>query len=98
MQQPVVQTPAVPTTVVALPETNLPVAGNSGLSGPGLPAFEKGAKIIPVSAGEPITPPQFSGAAYLNNPKPAYPLYARKTGKEGNGPAKCVCQSRREKS
>jgi|SRR5208283_1581004 len=38
-------------------------------------------KSVQVS-GEPIEPPQF-GAAYLNNPKPRYPAFARKMGIQG---------------
>ena len=95
--KPIEQTPAPSTPVVSLPETNLPDGGNAGgiqssqqqghASNKGTfgttgPVFETHAKISPgVSEGS-ITP-LFGGAAYLNNPKPAYPALAKRMGLEG---------------
>jgi len=39
-------------------------------------------KPSPKGSGETVTPPQF-GAAYLNNPKPEYPAFARRMRMEG---------------
>ncbi|HYA31264.1 MAG TPA: energy transducer TonB, partial [Thermodesulfovibrionales bacterium] len=67
VESPSVETPAPFTPVVSLPQTNLP-AGNQAASD--------------VASTGSVTPPQF-GAAYLNNPKPAYPALAKRMGMEG---------------
>lgn len=83
-QKPIVQAPEVP----ALPpiptnmphvEQSVPYNVPSGVTSNG--PFVPGAKSTQGS-GESITPPQF-GAAYLNNPKPAYPAFARRMGIQG---------------
>ena len=78
---PPVETPAS-STPVTLPEASLP-SGNTLSRDAGLPAFATRSSMPPApSTGETLTPPQF-GAAYLNNPRPAYPPLARKMGMEG---------------
>lgn len=95
--KPTAQTPAPSTPVVSLPETNLPDGGNAvgtqstqqqgqtsnrgnlGATGPGL---ESHAKIFPEVPEGSITPSS-GGAAYLSNPKPAYPALAKRMGLEG---------------
>ncbi|MGD0282815.1 MAG: energy transducer TonB [Dissulfurispiraceae bacterium] len=75
------QSPALSTPAVSLSETNLP-ADNKTMSDTGQAGFENHT-IVSVKAAEgPVTPPQF-GAAYLNNPKPEYPAFARRVGMEG---------------
>ncbi len=71
-------------TPVNLPGTNLP-AGSAVSRDAGLPGFQTHASMPPApSMGSAVTatPPRF-GAAYLNNPRPAYPPVARKMGMEG---------------
>lgn len=84
-RKPVAQTPEqtpvqTPVAAVALPATNLP-SGDKGTPY-NAPAVPK----LPVSSargsGDAITPPQF-GAAYLNNPKPEYPPFARRMRIQG---------------
>jgi len=67
VERSLVETPAPSTPVASAPEKSLP-ADNKATSGE-------------ASIGA-VTPPQF-GAAYLNNPKPAYPPLARRMGMEG---------------
>ncbi len=65
---------------VSLPGTNMP-SGNQVLPynvPSGLKSNAKSAQ----GSGESITPPQF-GPAYFNNPKPAYPAFARRMGIQG---------------
>jgi len=81
VERPVVETPALSTPVVSLPETNLPT-GNKETSDTIQPVFETNTKISSQSSTGSVTPPQF-GAAYLNNPKPAYPAVAKRMGMEG---------------
>ena len=81
VERPIVETPALSTLVVSLPETNLP-AGNKATSDTIQPVFETNTKISPQASTGSVTPPQF-GAAYLNNPKPAYPALAKRMGMEG---------------
>jgi len=94
-QTPPPSTPATP--VVSLPETNLPDGGNAvgtrstqqqgqasnkGTFGTTGSVFGTHAKISPgVSEGS--STPSFGGAAYLSNPKPAYPALAKRMGLEG---------------
>ena len=95
--KPIEQTLAPSTPVVSLPETNLLDGGNAvgtqstqqqgqasnkgtlGTTGPG---SESHAKISPGASEGSITP-SFGGAAYLSNPKPAYPALAKRMGLEG---------------
>jgi protein TonB len=95
--KPTGQTPAPSTPVVSLPQTNFPdgsnavgtqsiqqqdQASNKGTFEATEPVFETHAKISPeVSKGSII--PSFGGAAYLSNPKPAYPALAKRMGLEG---------------
>lgn len=81
VERPIVETPALSTPAVSLPETNLP-AGNKATSDTIQPVFETNTKISPQASTGAATPPQF-GAAYLNNPKPAYPALAKRMGMEG---------------
>ena len=71
-------------TPVNLPGAN-PPAGAAVSHDAGMPAFQTHASMSPApSMGSAVTmtPPRF-GAAYLNNPRPAYPPMARKMGMEG---------------
>lgn len=54
-------------------EAPAPAAGQPAAAAPVVPA---------APAAAPVTAPRFD-AAYLNNPRPAYPLAARKLGEEG---------------
>ena len=90
--QPARETPASPAPSVEAPSSTTPVSLPDGAGLPlrnsasrdmGLPVFESRPSAPPASStGSAITPPQF-GAAYLNNPRPAYPPAARKMGMEG---------------
>lgn len=73
------QSPAV-STPVSLPETGLP-AGKKA-SSEAMPDYKTNGKISSGTSNAPVTPPQF-GAAYFNNPKPAYPPLAKRMGMEG---------------
>ena len=65
-----------------LPEAGAP-SGNAASRDAGLPAFEtRGGGPPAPSTGQAVTPPRL-GAAYLNNPPPAYPAAARRMGTEG---------------
>ncbi len=82
--QPVAQAIAsVPTPTVravSLPESAGQVANDNKVSvDTSRPV--KGSSVSTVSPAS-ITPPQF-GVAYLNNPKPVYPAFARRMGMEG---------------
>jgi protein TonB len=77
----IVETPALSAPAVSLPETNLPTS-NKAASDTIQPAFQANTKISPQAFTGAATPPQF-GAAYLNNPKPAYPALAKRMGMEG---------------
>jgi len=94
---PIVPASAPPTSVVSLPETNLPdvgnavgaqsiqrqsQAGNKGTFGTTGPVFETHARVFPGGSEGPIAP-SFGGAAYLSNPKPAYPALGKRMGLEG---------------
>jgi len=87
VQQPTVQAPgkALVTTspAVSLPETKTP---SVNLTSPyrGIEPGVKNSNPKPLvqGSGETVTPPQF-GAAYLNNPKPEYPAFARRMRMEG---------------
>ncbi len=81
--EPPAETPAS-STPVSLPGESLP-SKNTTSRDSGLPAFETRPSMPPASSagtGPATTPPQF-GAAYLNNPRPAYPPAARKMGIQG---------------
>ena len=78
------QSPAVSTPAVSLSDTNL-LANNKATSDTvqtGPHGFESRAIVSAKASEGPVTPPQF-GAAYLNNPKPGYPTFARRMGMEG---------------
>jgi len=77
----IVATPSLSTPVVSLPKTNLPV-DNKANSDTIQRAFETNTKVSPEAFTGSISPPQF-GAAYLNNPKPACPAFAKRMGMEG---------------
>ena len=87
VQQPAVQSPnreaVTPSPAVSLPETKTP-PGNMispyGVLEPGVK--NSNPKLSVQGSGETVTPPQF-GAAYLNNPKPEYPAFARRMRIEG---------------
>ncbi len=70
-----VAAPAAP--AVSLPESRVQ-SDNSNKTSAYTAGSAKGPSVSSVS----ITPPQF-GAAYLNNPKPIYPAFARRMGIEG---------------
>ncbi len=75
--QPVAPVSAPTAPTVSLPESRVQSDNSNKAS-----AFTAGpAKKTSVSAVS-LTPPQF-GAAYLNNPKPVYPAFARRMGIEG---------------
>jgi len=77
------RTPFTTRPVVSLPETNSPpgnLATPYGGTKPGVKSSTP--KPLLQGEGETVTPPQF-GAAYLNNPKPGYPAFARRMGMEG---------------
>ena len=63
--------------VVSLPESRVQ-SDNSNKA----PTFAAGSAKETNASTASITPPQF-GAAYLNNPKPVYPAFARRMGIEG---------------
>ncbi len=87
VQQPTVQSPSItpftPIPAVSLPEAKAPpgnlTAPNGGIE-PGVKSSTPKPSLQ--GSGETVTPPQF-GAAYLNNPKPGYPAFARRMGMEG---------------
>ena len=81
IERPIVETPALSTHVVSLPETSLS-AGSKITTDTSQPVLESNTKISPQTSTVSVTPPQF-GAAYLNNPKPAYPTLAKRMGMEG---------------
>ncbi len=87
VQQPTVQSPdreaVTPSPAVSLPETKSPpgnLTSPYGMIEPGVK--NSNLKLSVQSPGETVTPPQF-GAAYLNNPKPEYPAFARRMRIEG---------------
>ena len=83
-QKPVVQTSSPTPAVPSIPAISLPATKMSGDQAVpyNMPSGVKSnAKNAQVSGGS-IEPPQF-GAAYLNNPKPAYPAFARRMGIQG---------------
>jgi periplasmic protein TonB len=79
--QSIAQAPA-PVSAPAAPAVSLPASraqtDNDSKVSVATSQLAKGPGVSNVS----ITPPQF-GAAYLNNPKPIYPAFARRTGIEG---------------
>jgi len=79
--QPPVQTPASSSTpAVALPATNM-TSGKDSIPY-NVPAGGESVAKSAQGSGASIIPPQF-GAAYLNNPKPQYPPFARRMGIQG---------------
>ena len=81
------QSPAISLPVPSLSETNLPATNKAPSdyiqAGPPIqPRFENQGKVPALESKGPVMPPQF-GAAYLNNPKPGYPSFARRMGMEG---------------
>lgn len=71
--------PATPAPV-SLPETSLPIE-NKTASDEMQPLIETHAQPTALPSNLPETPPHFP--AYLNNPKPEYPAWARRIGMEG---------------
>jgi len=87
VQQPPVQSPkreAVATIpAVSLSETKSQPGNLTSPYGGIEPGVKNSnSKLSVQGSGETVTPPQF-GAAYLNNPKPGYPAFARRMGMEG---------------
>ena len=87
VQHPAAQAPSqtvfTPRPAVSLPETNSPIGNLTSPYGGIEPGVKNNSpKPSLQGTGESITPPQF-GAAYLNNPKPGYPAFARRMGMEG---------------
>ena len=87
VQQPAVQSPkrevVTPRPAVSLPETKSPPVNLTSPYGVIMPGVKNSNPKPQVqSSGETVTPPQF-GAAYLNNPKPEYPTFARRMRMEG---------------
>ena len=87
VQPPTVQSPKqeaiAPRPAVSLPETKSPPGNLTSPYGGGEPGVKNSnSKLSVQGSGETVTPPQF-GAAYLNNPKPGYPAFARRMGMEG---------------
>jgi len=81
------QSPAMSLPAASLSETNLPATNKATsdyiLAGPSIRLrFENHGKIPTEDSKGPVIPPQF-GAAYLNNPKPEYPAFARRMRIEG---------------
>jgi protein TonB len=87
VQQPTVQSPSrepvTPSPAVSLPDTKAP-PGNLTVPYRAIDPGVKKSNPKPSlqGSGDAVTPPQF-GAAYLNNPKPGYPAFARRMGMEG---------------
>lgn len=81
LEKPLAQTSAPSVPIVSLPETSLLPGNRTVPYGTG-PAAKNVPRTLPQNSGESNTPPQF-GAAYLNNPKPAYPVSAKRIGMEG---------------
>ncbi len=73
--------PSISTPTVSVPETSLP-SGNKAASNTVQPSVQIYPQVSPSTSTVSVIPPQF-GAAYLNNPKPAYPASARRMGMEG---------------
>lgn len=78
---PVTQTPAPSAAAVSLPSTNLQ-SNTTAVPSSNLPAAEPRPTSTSRGSNSPIAPPQF-GVAYLNNPKPIYPSFAKRTGMQG---------------
>ncbi len=70
------QTPFATRPVVSVPETSSSPGGTK----PGVKISAPAPSLQ--GPGEAVTPPQF-GTAYLNNPKPVYPAFAKRMGMEG---------------
>ena len=73
--------PSISTAVVSVPDTSLPTS-NKATSNTVQPSVQIYPQVSPSTSTVSVMPPQF-GAAYLNNPKPAYPPSARRMGMEG---------------
>jgi protein TonB len=85
LQKPIVQSPvqtpaSSSTPAIALPPTNM-TSGKDTIPY-NVPAGRKSVATTTQSSGDTVAPPQF-GAAYLNNPKPQYPPFARRMGIQG---------------
>jgi len=87
VQQPTVQSPkqeaVTANSAVSLPESKLPPGNMTSPYGVIEPGVKNSSPKLPVQgSADTVTPPQF-GAAYLNNPKPEYPAFARRMRMEG---------------
>lgn len=84
-QKPVVQASSRTTSLPSIPAVSLPatdrLSGNQVVPSNVAAGLKSNAKSAQASGGS-VTPPQF-GAAYLNNPKPAYPAFARRMRIQG---------------
>ena len=79
--KPVTQAPEPPAPVVSLPSTNLQ-SNTKTVPNSNLPVVEPRPTGTSRGSNNPTAPPQF-GVAYLNNPKPNYPAFAKRTGMQG---------------
>ena len=75
------QAPAPSAPALSLPLTNLQ-SNTKTVQNANVPAVEPRPTVASRGSNNPIAPPQF-GAAYLNNPKPNYPAFAKRTGMQG---------------
>ncbi len=87
VQQPAVQSPkqeaVAPRPAVSLPEAKSPPGNLTSPYGRIEPGVKNSNPKLSVQGpGETVTHPQY-GAAYLNNPKPDYPAFARRMRMEG---------------
>jgi protein TonB len=97
VQQPITQSPVrtvdTPHPAVSLPEAKVPPGNLTAPYGVIEPGVKRSTpKPALQSSGDAVTPPQF-GAAYLNNPKPGYPAFARRMGIEGEVMIKVLVSS-----
>ncbi|MDD3355278.1 TonB family protein [Zoogloea sp.] len=76
----VAPTPVVAVTTAASPASAAVPAGSAATAGPAASGAVSG---TPTGAASPSYSPPSFGASYLHNPKPAYPLMARRRGLQG---------------
>ena len=79
--RPATQTPAPPSPAASIPSTNLQ-SNTKAVPNANVPAVEPSPTGTARVSNNPIAPPQF-GVAYLKNPKPIYPAFAKRTGMQG---------------